>query len=150
MALVITGACRQRKNLNGGCSIIPVKLQFAHWRMLAAKSGMLAVNWGVLAANWGMLVVNWGVLAVNWGMLAVNGACWLLIGACWLLTGACWLQGMLALEEVRRRVQQFAAEGLPLVVTRCPLFVHKADLMPGSRFVVGFDTVRRTTTVCSR
>jgi hypothetical protein len=52
-------------------------------------------------------------------------------------------KGLLPLEELRRRVALCTSAGLPLAVTSAPLFVHKADLFPGSRFVVGFDTAVR-------
>lgn len=45
-------------------------------------------------------------------------------------------QGMLSLEEVERRVAQFTAQGLPLVLTSAPLFINKATLMP-HRCVLG-------------
>jgi hypothetical protein len=44
--------------------------------------------------------------------------------------------------EVRRRRQQFM--GLtPLVLTRAPTFCRKAELFPGSTFVIGYDTLER-------
>jgi hypothetical protein len=52
-------------------------------------------------------------------------------------------KGLLALEEVQRRVAQFEQSRLPLIVTSAPLFVQKADLLPGSKFVVGYDTAVR-------
>ncbi|GIL49814.1 hypothetical protein Vafri_6129 [Volvox africanus] len=52
-------------------------------------------------------------------------------------------KGLLSAEEIRRRVAQFVALGLPVVVTRAPLFTNKADLLRGSRFVVGYDTAAR-------
>lgn len=50
---------------------------------------------------------------------------------------------MLPLEEVRRRVQQFVDAGLPVLVNCCPLFILKGDLLPRSKFVVGWDTAIR-------
>jgi hypothetical protein len=50
---------------------------------------------------------------------------------------------MLAIEEVQRRVAQFTARGLPVLVTSSPLFTQKAQLVPGSTFVVGHDTAIR-------
>ncbi len=44
---------------------------------------------------------------------------------------------------MRRRVAQFRALGLPVVVTRATLFTNKADLFPDSCFVVGYDTAAR-------
>ena len=52
-------------------------------------------------------------------------------------------KGLLPLAEVERRVAQFVAAGLPVVVTQAPLFTQKADLFPGSTFVVGYDTAER-------
>ena len=52
-------------------------------------------------------------------------------------------KGQLPLDELQRRVAQFTAARLPLVVTSAPLFVQKANLFPGSRFVVGYDTAVR-------
>ncbi len=46
------------------------------------------------------------------------------------------------LGEARRRAQQFAGKG-PVALTRTPLFADKAELFPGSVFVVGFDTAER-------
>ncbi|MBX3143119.1 MAG: hypothetical protein KF813_05135 [Trueperaceae bacterium] len=46
------------------------------------------------------------------------------------------------LLEARRRAQQFAGRG-PVALTRTPLFAQKAELFPGSVFVVGFDTAER-------
>jgi hypothetical protein len=53
------------------------------------------------------------------------------------------LQGMLPLEEIKRRVSQFTSTGLPLVVTQAPLFTQKADMFHDSVFVVGYDTAVR-------
>ncbi len=44
--------------------------------------------------------------------------------------------------EARRRAQQFAGRG-ELALTRAPLFVEKAALLPNSVFVVGMDTAER-------
>lgn len=52
-------------------------------------------------------------------------------------------KGLLSLEEIKRRVSQFTASGLPLVVTQAPLFTQKADLFRQSVFVVGYDTAER-------
>ncbi|EFJ52742.1 hypothetical protein VOLCADRAFT_78735 [Volvox carteri f. nagariensis] len=52
-------------------------------------------------------------------------------------------KGLLSAEDIHKRVAQFVALGLPVVVTRAPLFTNKADLLPGSRFVVGYDTAAR-------
>jgi nicotinamide mononucleotide (NMN) deamidase PncC len=48
----------------------------------------------------------------------------------------------LALDEVRRRISQFAWR-VPLWLTRAPTFVEKARLFPGTCFVVGADTAER-------
>lgn len=52
-------------------------------------------------------------------------------------------QGVLPLDEVRRRVAQFTSAGAPVVVTRAPLFTHKAALFRDTLFVVGYDTAIR-------
>ncbi|KXZ52323.1 hypothetical protein GPECTOR_10g955 [Gonium pectorale] len=52
-------------------------------------------------------------------------------------------KGLLTEDDIRRRVAQFVELGLPVLVTRAPLFTLKADLLPGSRFVVGYDTAVR-------
>ncbi|KAL6763702.1 hypothetical protein V8C86DRAFT_2488580 [Haematococcus lacustris] len=52
-------------------------------------------------------------------------------------------KGLLPLAEVERRITQFVEAGLPLLVTRAPLFVHKATLLRNSQFVVGWDTAVR-------
>ena len=46
------------------------------------------------------------------------------------------------LEEVRRRVSQFAGMS-DVVATRAPVFYEKAKLLPGCTFVIGVDTMRR-------
>jgi hypothetical protein len=56
------------------------------------------------------------------------------VAACCLLL--LHLQGQLALEDVQARVAQFVAAGLPLLVTSATLLVDKAQLLPGSTFVV--------------
>jgi hypothetical protein len=48
----------------------------------------------------------------------------------------------LAEEEVRRRLAQLSWRA-PLWLTRCPTFVEKARLFPGTMFVVGADTATR-------
>ena len=45
-------------------------------------------------------------------------------------------------REIRKRVAQFAQKG-PVVVTRALVFHQKAELFPGSTFVVGWDTAVR-------
>ncbi|KDD72772.1 hypothetical protein H632_c2918p0 [Helicosporidium sp. ATCC 50920] len=52
-------------------------------------------------------------------------------------------KGMLEVDEVWRRMEQFAEARLPVVVTQAPLFTEKAALFPNSCFVVGFDTAKR-------
>ena len=44
---------------------------------------------------------------------------------------------------VEARVEQFMSKNAAAIVTRAPLFVAKARLMPGSVFVVGADTAKR-------
>src|SRR5262249_9137181 len=45
----------------------------------------------------------------------------------------------LAVEEVRRRLAQFAWQA-PVWLSRAPTFVEKAEVFPGAVFVVGADT----------
>ncbi|PNW82224.1 hypothetical protein CHLRE_06g278116v5 [Chlamydomonas reinhardtii] len=52
-------------------------------------------------------------------------------------------KGLLGLDEIRARVAQFVAAGLPVVVTRAPRFNDKAGLLHAARFVVGYDTAVR-------
>lgn len=52
-------------------------------------------------------------------------------------------KGVLPAAEIERRVAQFEAAGLPLVLTTAPLFTQKADIFPNSTFVVGYDTAER-------
>ncbi len=52
-------------------------------------------------------------------------------------------QGLLPLEVLQQRVQQFTEAGLPILITRQPLFTGKARLLPNSTFVVGYDTAVR-------
>eukprot|EP00899_Mesostigma_viride_P007698 jgi/Mesvir1/1692/Mv21152-RA.1 len=49
----------------------------------------------------------------------------------------------LAREVVLQRVAQFQELGLPILLTREPLFLGKARLLPDSTFVVGYDTAVR-------
>lgn len=51
-------------------------------------------------------------------------------------------KGTLPHEEVERRAAQFANVG-PLWLTRCATFEAKADLFPGTAFVLGWDTAVR-------
>jgi nicotinic acid mononucleotide adenylyltransferase/nicotinamide mononucleotide (NMN) deamidase PncC len=51
-------------------------------------------------------------------------------------------KGTLIAEEVQRRLEQFARRAM-VVLTRVPLFVEKAELFPGSVFVIGYDTAIR-------
>jgi hypothetical protein len=44
--------------------------------------------------------------------------------------------------ELERRLDQFRGR-YPVVLTRAPLFVQKADLFPGCTFVIGYDTALR-------
>jgi hypothetical protein len=44
--------------------------------------------------------------------------------------------------ELERRLDQFRGR-YPVVLTRTPLFVQKADLFPGCTFVIGYDTALR-------
>ncbi|MBM4438132.1 MAG: hypothetical protein FJ029_13080 [Actinobacteria bacterium] len=48
----------------------------------------------------------------------------------------------LPVEQVRRRIGQFAGEA-PLVLTRASTFIAKARLLPGAAFAVGVDTAER-------
>lgn len=52
-------------------------------------------------------------------------------------------KGMLPVEEIRRRVQPFIDENLPLVLTQAPLYPGKSKIFPNSTFVVGYDTAVR-------
>lgn len=51
-------------------------------------------------------------------------------------------KGMLEPQEIARRAAQFAGRHT-LVLSRAPLFVQKALLYPGRRFVIGYDTAVR-------
>lgn len=58
----------------------------------------------------------------------------------WSVAFCCCMQGVLPLEEVKRRVTQFTqAQGpegpLPLVLTRAPLFTQKAALLRNTKWV---------------
>lgn len=52
-------------------------------------------------------------------------------------------KGLLSKSEIVCRVKQFISQGLPLVLTKAPLFTMKSELFPGSTFVVGYDTAIR-------
>lgn len=51
-------------------------------------------------------------------------------------------KGLLERAEIERRAAQFAGRHT-LVLSRAPLFVQKAALYPGRRFVLGYDTAAR-------
>lgn len=51
-------------------------------------------------------------------------------------------KGEVPILEARRRAAQFA-DRAPILLTRAPLFAQKAELFPGSLFVVGADTAVR-------
>ena len=50
---------------------------------------------------------------------------------------------MLPRPELEKRAAQISAEGTSLIVTRAPRFTEKSSLLPGSTFVIGFDTYIR-------
>lgn len=52
-------------------------------------------------------------------------------------------KGRLSIDEVERRIAQFAWKGTVLVTQGDGLFIEKARKFPGFAFVVGADTVRR-------
>ncbi|KAK9815499.1 hypothetical protein WJX72_004708 [[Myrmecia] bisecta] len=52
-------------------------------------------------------------------------------------------KGVLPIDEVRRRLQPFLEEGLPVVITKASLFTQKAALFRDSVFVIGYDTAVR-------
>jgi hypothetical protein len=51
-------------------------------------------------------------------------------------------KGTLSLEEVTRRLEQFAPHHTA-ILSRAPLFRDKAALFPGCVFIIGYDTARR-------
>lgn len=53
-----------------------------------------------------------------------------------MLYAGCIAQGHLEVDEIQRRVAQFTALDLPVLVTAAPLLVDKARLLPGAVFVV--------------
>lgn len=52
-------------------------------------------------------------------------------------------KGLLPVEDIRRRVQPFIDENLPVVLTQAPLYPGKSKIFPNSTFVVGYDTAVR-------
>eukprot|EP00878_Enallax_costatus_P037938 GHUV01043046.1.p1 GENE.GHUV01043046.1~~GHUV01043046.1.p1 ORF type:complete len:256 (+),score=113.07 GHUV01043046.1:93-860(+) len=52
-------------------------------------------------------------------------------------------KGHLEVADIQRRVAQFTAAGVPVLVTAAPLLVDKARLLPGAKFVLGWDTAVR-------
>ena len=52
-------------------------------------------------------------------------------------------KGMLNVNEILSRVDQFTAGGVPIVLTRAALFTEKAHMFANSVFVVGYDTAVR-------
>lgn len=53
-------------------------------------------------------------------------------------------KGSIALDEAQRRIAQFAGYA-PVILTAAPLFNLKAQLFPGSVFILGADTTARLT-----
>ncbi|NJN68233.1 MAG: hypothetical protein HC884_16720 [Chloroflexaceae bacterium] len=51
-------------------------------------------------------------------------------------------KGSLSLEEVTRRLEQFA-QNHTIILSRVPLFRDKATLFPGCVFIIGYDTAER-------
>uniref|UniRef100_A0A1J3EHH1 Cytidyltransferase-like domain-containing protein n=1 Tax=Noccaea caerulescens TaxID=107243 RepID=A0A1J3EHH1_NOCCA len=49
----------------------------------------------------------------------------------------------LPVAEIKRRVEQFRARGKTVIVSNQPYFYKKAELFPGSSFVIGADTAAR-------
>ncbi len=49
----------------------------------------------------------------------------------------------IATSDLERRVQQFREPGDIVVITRAATFLEKARLMPGTTFVIGYDTAVR-------
>ncbi|KAG8077602.1 hypothetical protein GUJ93_ZPchr0007g6230 [Zizania palustris] len=49
----------------------------------------------------------------------------------------------LSIEEIKRRVEQFRKVGKNVIISNQPYFYKKAELFPGSAFVIGADTAAR-------
>ena len=49
----------------------------------------------------------------------------------------------LAISQIKDRVKQFEKVGKTVIVSNQPYFYKKAELFPGSAFVIGADTVAR-------
>ncbi|KAL0028740.1 hypothetical protein WJX79_003641 [Trebouxia sp. C0005] len=52
-------------------------------------------------------------------------------------------KGLMPAEEVKRRIQPFIDENLPVVLTQAPLYPDKAKIFHNSTFVLGYDTAVR-------
>ena len=52
-------------------------------------------------------------------------------------------KGMLSIDEIMRRLEQFSTPGTVCLLTKTPLFVDKTRAAPGAAFVVGADTAAR-------
>eukprot|EP00940_MAST-03C_sp_MAST-3C-sp2_P001240 g1240.t1 len=52
-------------------------------------------------------------------------------------------KGTLSEKELTKRVNQFKARNLSVVITRAPFYLDKARLFPGCQFTVGSDTFKR-------
>ncbi|KAL3139080.1 hypothetical protein ABBQ32_005876 [Trebouxia sp. C0010 RCD-2024] len=52
-------------------------------------------------------------------------------------------KGMLPIDEIKKRVQPFVDENLPIVLTQAPLYPDKAEIFRNSTFVLGYDTAVR-------
>jgi hypothetical protein len=46
-------------------------------------------------------------------------------------------------KTIRQRAQQFSSQKAPLVISRAPMFVDKATMLPNHVFIVGHDTATR-------
>ncbi|CAO2198025.1 unnamed protein product [Urochloa humidicola] len=49
----------------------------------------------------------------------------------------------LSIEEIKRRVEQFRKAGKNVIISNQPYFYKKAELFPGSDFIIGADTAAR-------
>jgi len=49
----------------------------------------------------------------------------------------------LSIAEIKRRVEQFRKTGKNVIISNQPYFYKKAELFPGSAFIIGADTAAR-------
>lgn len=114
------------------------------WELLESRSAVCVAGGTVCAAPAPLAVLPGSFNPLHHGHLTLARAAAVHLGADvhFELSVANADKPPLPSEEVFRRAGQFAAVG-PLWVTRAATFEAKADLFPGTAFVLGWDTAVR-------